>query len=56
MKKYDGLLPSEIWRLKQIVDENAKLREGRTEARRVNEISAMDFAHDQLATARKIRV
>jgi putative transposase len=34
----------------------AKLREGRTEARQVNETRAMDFFHDQLATGRKIRV
>jgi putative transposase len=26
-KKYDGLLPSEMRRLKQLADENAKLRE-----------------------------
>jgi putative transposase len=34
----------------------AKLREGRTEARQINETWAMDFVHDQLATGRKIRV
>jgi putative transposase len=34
----------------------AKLREGRTEARQVNETWVMDFVHDQLATGRKIRV
>jgi putative transposase len=34
----------------------AKLREGRTDARQVNETWAMDFVHDQLATGRKIRV
>lgn len=25
-KKYDGLLPTEMWRLKQLKDENSKLR------------------------------
>ena len=34
----------------------AKLREGRVEARQINETWAMDFVHDQLATGRKIRV
>ena len=34
----------------------AKLREGRIDARQVNETWAMDFVHDQLATGRKIRV
>lgn len=34
----------------------AKLREGRTEAIRVNETWAMDFVHDQLATGQKLRV
>lgn len=34
----------------------AKLREGRTEARQVNETWAMDFVHDQPATGRKMRV
>lgn len=34
----------------------AKLRQGLTEARQVNETWAMDFVHDQLATGRKIRV
>jgi len=34
----------------------AKLREGREEAVRPNEVWAMDFVHDQLATGRKIRV
>lgn len=56
MKKYDGLLPSEIWRLMRLVGEHAKLREDRSEARRVSEISAMDFVHDQLTTGHKIRV
>ncbi len=34
----------------------AKLREDRTDALRTNEVWAMDFVHDQLATGRKIRV
>jgi putative transposase len=34
----------------------AKPREGRTDARQINETWAMDFVHDQLATGRKIRV
>jgi putative transposase len=34
----------------------AKLREDRTVAMRRNEIWAMDFVHDQLATGRKLRV
>ncbi len=34
----------------------AKLREDRTPARQGNEIWAMDFVHDQLATGRKLRV
>jgi len=34
----------------------AKLREGRTDARQVNETWAMDFVHDQLATGSKLRV
>lgn len=34
----------------------AKLREDRTEAVEPNDIWAMDFVHDQLATGRKIRV
>jgi putative transposase len=34
----------------------AKLREDRTVAKRCNEIWAMDFVHDQLATGRKLRV
>ena len=34
----------------------AKLREDRTEAVQSNEVWAMDFVHDQLATGRKIRV
>jgi putative transposase len=34
----------------------AKLREDRTVAMRCNEIWAMDFVHDQLATGRKLRV
>jgi putative transposase len=34
----------------------AKLREGRIPATRVNEIWAMDFVHDQLATGPKLRV
>ena len=34
----------------------AKLREGRTDARKSNEVWAMDFVHDQLVTGRKIRI
>jgi len=34
----------------------AKLREDRAEAARPNDVWAMDFVHDQLATGRKIRV
>src|SRR3546814_9237825 len=34
----------------------AKLREGRAEAVGPNDVWAMDFVHDQLATGRKIRV
>lgn len=34
----------------------AKLREDRAEAVRPNDVWAMDFVHDQLATARRIRV
>ncbi len=34
----------------------AKLREGRRPAMRTNEIWAMDFVHDQLATGTKLRV
>ncbi len=34
----------------------AKLREGREEAVAANEVWAMDFVHDQLATGRKLRV
>ncbi|MBZ9810889.1 IS3 family transposase [Mesorhizobium sp. ESP-6-2] len=34
----------------------AKLREDRTEAAHFNDVWAMDFVHDQLATGRKIRV
>ncbi len=34
----------------------AKLREDRTDAHQNNDIWAMDFVHDQLATGRKIRV
>ncbi len=34
----------------------AKLREDRTEAVHSNDVWAMDFVHDQLATGRKIRV
>ncbi len=34
----------------------AKLRDDRTEAVRSNDVWAMDFVHDQLATGRKIRV
>lgn len=34
----------------------AKLREGRTDAVRSNDVWAMDFVHDQLATGRKIRI
>lgn len=52
-KKYAGLMPSEMRRLRQL---EAKLREGRVDACRINETWAMDFVHDQLATGRKIRV
>ncbi len=34
----------------------AKLREDRTDATQSNQVWAMDFVHDQLATGRKIRV
>ena len=34
----------------------AKLREDRTDAVRSNDVWAMDFVHDQLATGRKLRV
>lgn len=34
----------------------AKLREGRKEAVAANDVWAMDFVHDQLATGRKIRI
>ena len=34
----------------------AKLREDRKDAVRPNDVWAMDFVHDQLATGRKIRV
>lgn len=34
----------------------AKLRDDRTEATWINEVWAMDFVHDQLATGRKLRV
>src|SRR3546814_6839429 len=34
----------------------AKLREGRAEAVGPNDVWALDFVHDQLATGRKIRV
>ncbi len=34
----------------------AKLRDDRRAATRTNEIWAMDFVHDQLATGRKLRV
>lgn len=34
----------------------AKLREDRTDAVRPNDVWAMDFVHDQLATGRKLRV
>ena len=34
----------------------AKLREDRGEATRTNQIWAMDFVHDQLATGRKLRI
>jgi putative transposase len=34
----------------------AKLREDRCEATRPNEVWAMDFVHDQLATGRKLRI
>ena len=36
--------------------EKAKLREGRCAASRVNDVWAMDFVHDQLATGPKLRV
>ncbi len=36
--------------------EKAKLREGRAPASPLNDVWAMDFVHDQLATGRKIRV
>lgn len=35
---------------------NAKLREDRRAASRVNDVWAMDFVHDQLATGPKVRV
>lgn len=35
---------------------NAKLRENRSDARQSNQVWAMDFVHDQLATGRKLRV
>jgi putative transposase len=44
------LLQREGWQVK------AKLREDRTVAMRRNEIWAMDFVHDQLATGRKLRI
>jgi hypothetical protein len=34
----------------------AKLREGRSDAVRPNDVWAMDFVHDQLATGRKLRI
>ena len=34
----------------------AKLREGRCTASRVNDVWAMDFVHDQLATGPKLRI
>ena len=34
----------------------AKLREGRSDATRSNQVWAMDFVHDQLATGRKLRI
>jgi putative transposase len=34
----------------------AKLREGRCAASRVNDVWAMDFVHDQLATGQKLRI
>lgn len=34
----------------------AKLRDDRTSATRTNQVWAMDFVHDQLATGRKIRI
>ena len=34
----------------------AKLREDRSEATRTNQVWAMDFVHDQLATGRKLRI
>lgn len=45
-KKYDGMLPPDVRRP----------REARCAASRVNDVWAMDFVHDQLATGRKIRV
>ncbi len=47
-RKYDGLLPTEMRRLKQLED--------RRNATRPNETWAMDFVHDELATGRKLRV
>lgn len=38
------------WRVK------AKLREERTDATHSNQVWAMDFVHDQLATGRKLRI
>lgn len=35
---------------------NAKLREDRREAARANDVWAMDFVHDQLATGKKLRI
>ncbi|WP_180982461.1 transposase [Methylocella silvestris] len=52
-KAYAGLTPSEMKRLRQLEEENAKLK------RIVADLSldmAMDFVHDQLATGRKFRV
>ena len=34
----------------------AKLREDRTDATHSNQVWAMDFVHDQLATGRKLRI
>jgi len=47
--------PKRIYRLyKRRV--KAKLREDRQPAIQINEVWAMDFVHDQLATGRKIRI
>lgn len=48
-----GLLPRNKTPKRRV---KAKLREGRAPASRPNDVWAMDFVHDQLATGRKIRV